>query len=235
MDTGPPSSYDSAFVRSMWLPECFKDAILHLYWRAQMQLIVFDIFVTLVEQQHLPIDVLSLPIDLRSGPPALMDVWEGLEATFPQLRPMHKPRNHFLPKFVFPAIWLAIIIVRGCSDIKSLFAASGKENFLGHIDRSFRMDKEFRSRRPDSARKSSVCGFFLPDGVTDLDSAKVKETCFEKFTEIESAFEMCWEEELAARQWEFITEEGKECKAGLETDHTELCLDSLEGLFDQSF
>ncbi|KAI9699648.1 MAG: hypothetical protein M1836_002682 [Candelina mexicana] len=235
MDTGPPTSYDSALVRSMWLPERFKDAILHLYWRAQMQLIVFDIFVTLVEQQHLPIDVLSLPIDLRSGPPALMDVWTALVAAFPQLRPMHKPPNHFLPKFLFPAVWLAIIIVRGCSDIKRLFAASGKEIFLGHIHRSLRMDRGFCSRLTDSAGKSSVCGFFLPDDVKDLELEKMKETYFEKFKEIEGAFEMCWEEELADQQWTFITEEGKECETGLETNHAELGLDSLKGLFDESF
>lgn len=178
-----------------------QGALLHaLYYRGRQQSAYWDVFCALVDKNFIKSDGLCTPIDLDEITPTVRRVsWRLMCFELPnkeqEARYPENPYNLWCAPFAEPTLWLATMIVRGCSDIESLFETIRASGFLGALNdeayqeyqqkchpKSFNVN---RKEREGASKKAGPFGFWLPHGIQD--ASTIYEGHVMRFNAIEEA------------------------------------------------
>ncbi|KUJ11744.1 uncharacterized protein LY89DRAFT_786614 [Mollisia scopiformis] len=219
-----------------------RQLLMSLYYRARIQSTLLDIFVVLVQRSFITLDNLRTPIELNTTSEACCEV-NRLLSTF---RAIERERNldlgptDKLPyaiwdfEFVYEAVdWLSAMIVRGCTDIQSLFGTIEISGYLGKVDEKAweRMKKAVgkisfvcnKSERAATSLGLSNFGFWLPHGLGDVSEESILQSvadCFCRFDRIERVFKRFFnipDDELvtAEKQAQYLDKHRERCSPAL--------------------
>ncbi|KAJ5116568.1 hypothetical protein N7456_000916 [Penicillium angulare] len=190
----------------------WKGILANLYWRSFRQVLMLEIFLTLLRKGLVNLECLTAPIDLYNPTTSTFDVAVAISRFSLLMEDSEKAFRGKLPlqstEWSTDIEWLATMILRSRADISDVLNVIKNLGLLGTFDKeSFRenddlyADDEIRydddptftpSADKASSVKNNVFGFWLPHGLSGDSSTFLSQLqqCLDRAAAIESAYKL---------------------------------------------